>query len=186
MDAFSYLSVLISIVTGLAITQVLQGYRSILIARHRVRLFGPTLSWGGLLLLISVQSWWAMFGMQRHVRWTFIQFAIVLLQAVLLYLLAALVFPDIDGDQRVDLREHYFGQSQWFFGFGMALLVVSVAKDLLMTARWPDSTNLAFHVAFFVSWGVATVTKREGYHRWLPWLMALGFSLYILLLFARL
>jgi hypothetical protein len=39
MDAFSYLSVLLSIIIGLAITQVLQGYRGLLLARHRTTLF---------------------------------------------------------------------------------------------------------------------------------------------------
>ena len=36
MNAFSYLSVLLSIILGLAITQVLQGYRSLLLAHGRV------------------------------------------------------------------------------------------------------------------------------------------------------
>ena len=37
MDAFSYLSVLLSIILGLAITQILQGYRALLLARSHVR-----------------------------------------------------------------------------------------------------------------------------------------------------
>jgi zinc transporter ZupT len=106
VDAFSYLSVLISIVIGLAITQILQGYRTLLISRRRVRFFGPTLAWGGLLLLIAVQSWWAMFGMRQHARWTFVEFAILLLQTILLYLLAALVIPDVGCEQDVDLKDH--------------------------------------------------------------------------------
>ncbi len=186
VDAFSYLSVLISIVIGLAITQILQGYRTLLISRRRVRFFGPTLGWGGLLLLIAVQSWWAMFGMRQHVRWTFLQFAIVLLQTILLYLLAALVIPDVGSEKDVDLKDHYFGQVRWFFGFGMALLIVSVAKDLIVTGLWPSPINLAFHAAFFSAWTIAAFTKHQGYHQLLPWLMAVGFGLYILVLFSRL
>jgi hypothetical protein len=186
MDAFSYLSVLISIVIGLAITQLLQGYRTILIARERVRFFAPTLGWGILVLVIGVQMWWAMFGMREHANWTFLQFAMVLLQTILLYLLAALVLPDVGGDQRIDLRDHYFSQAPWFFGFGLALLVVSVVKDLIVTGGWPARTNLAFHAVFFAAWAVAAVTKSTPYHQWLPWLMTLVFGLYIVLLFARL
>ena len=37
MDAFSYLSVLISIILGLAVTQALQGFRGLMLARSRVR-----------------------------------------------------------------------------------------------------------------------------------------------------
>jgi hypothetical protein len=186
VDAFSYLSVLISIVIGLAITQILQGYRTLLISRRRVRFFAPTLAWGGLLLLMAVQSWWAMFGMRQHASWTFLQFAIVLLQAILLYLLAALVIPDVGNEQDTDLKEHYFGQTRWFFGIGLALLVVSVAKDLIVTGLWPRPTNLAFHAAFFSVWTIAAWTTHEAYHRLLPWLMSAGFGVYIVVLFGRL
>jgi hypothetical protein len=186
VEAFSYLSVLISIVIGLAITQLLQGYRTILVARERVRFFGPTIGWGALLLMISVQMWWSMFGLWQHTDWTFLQFAVVLLQVVLLYMLAALVVPDVGSGEHVDLRTHYFAQAPWFFGFGLALLVVSILKDLIVTGGWPGGTNLAFHAVFFISWAVAASSRSEAYHRTLPWLMGLVFSVYILVLFAKL
>src|SRR6476646_5129054 len=103
MDAFGYLSVLISIVLGLAITELLQGVRSLLLARDRVRMFGPTLAWAGLLLLIDTQAWWAMFGMRLRPAWRFADFGMVLLETVLLYLLAGLVFPHIAADAATDL-----------------------------------------------------------------------------------
>jgi hypothetical protein len=186
VDTFSYLSVLISIVVGLAITEVLQGYRGLLIARDRVTFFGPTVAWGGLVLLICIQSWWAMFGMRTHAVWTFLQFAVVLAQAILLYLLAALVIPDVGGGESIDLKRHYFSQARWFFGCGLALLAVSVAKDLIVTGVWPGPVNLAFHGGFFATWMTAAMTRREGYHRLVPWLMAVGFGVYILVLFSRL
>jgi hypothetical protein len=170
----------------LAITQVLLGYRGILIARARVRFYMPALAWGGLILLITVQAWWAMFGMQHHEQWTFLQFVVVLLQAILLYLLAALVFPDVPGEARIDLRVHYFEQATWFFGFGLALLIVSVLKDLVVTGGWPSPLNLTFHAIFFALWLVAARTRREGFHRLLPLLMLLAFSIYIVELFGRL
>jgi hypothetical protein len=186
MDAFNYLSVLISIVLGLAITQLLQGYRTMLIARSRIDLYGAPFGWAALLLIVGVQMWWSMFGLSHHGQWTFLQFAAVLLQVVLLYLLAALVFPDVGADQRLDLRQHYFDQAPWFFGFGMALLVVSVVKDLIVMGEWPKPANLAFHALFFVAWALAAVSRWEPYHRFLPWTMLLAFSVYILILFAKL
>ena len=53
MDAFSYLSVLLSIIIGLAIAQVLQGYRALLLARGRIRADPAPLIWSGLILLCS-------------------------------------------------------------------------------------------------------------------------------------
>lgn len=186
MDAFSYLSVLISIVLGLAITQILQGYRSVLIARRRVHFYGPTLIWGGVLLLLVTQSWWAMFGMREHERWTFLEFAIVLIQTILTYMLAALVMPDIGSEERVDLRAHYLEQASWFFGFGIVLLVVSVLKDLALSGTWPGTSNLAFHAAFVAIWAVATVTRNDTFHHVAAWLTTIAMAAYVWLLFARL
>ena len=94
MDAFSYLSVLLSIIIGLAITQVLQGYRAMLLARRRVKPFVPTLVWSVLIPVLATQSWWSSFGLAGIRVWTFGVFGLILLQTVLLYMLAALVLPD--------------------------------------------------------------------------------------------
>jgi hypothetical protein len=52
MDEFSYLSVLISVILGLAVTQVLKGFRGILLPRVRIRIYWPVLGWAPLLLLV--------------------------------------------------------------------------------------------------------------------------------------
>ena len=62
MESFNYLSVLLSIILGLAIMQVLQGFRGLILTRAKVKLYGPTLIWSGLTLLMVIQGWWASFG----------------------------------------------------------------------------------------------------------------------------
>lgn len=37
-----------------------------------------------VLLVIDVQSWWAMYGLRNHEGWTFLAFVVVLLQTVVL------------------------------------------------------------------------------------------------------
>ena len=90
MDAFSYLSVLLSIILGLAITQVLQGFRGLMLARSRLRSYWPSVAWAILLLVLDVQVWWAMYDLRFRHEWSFLGFAAVLAQTVPLYLLAGL------------------------------------------------------------------------------------------------
>jgi len=45
VDAFSYLSVLLSIILGLAITQVLKGFRGLMQSRSRLRMHWATVVW---------------------------------------------------------------------------------------------------------------------------------------------
>ena len=115
MDSFSYLSVLLSIVLGLAITQVLQGFRGLILTRARVKRYLPTLIWAGLTLLIAIQGWWASFDLRVRAHWSFLAFFVVVLQAISTYMVAALVLPEITGQMVIDLREHYFAHRRWLF-----------------------------------------------------------------------
>lgn len=184
MDAFSYLSVLLSIILGLALTQLLQGLRGIALHRARVRLYWPVLAWCATLVLVFVQSWWAMFALRKHTDWSFVQFFVVILQTVFLYMLAGVVLPDFDDEHTVDLRAHYFAQRRLFqlvlVGAGLA----SVVKDLVIDHRLPNGPNLAFHLFFIVLAATAATTTNERYHKSLAVVALVGFTLYSVLLFS--
>ena len=186
MDQFSYLSVLLSIILGLAITQVLKGFRGILLARRRVVLYLPVLVWAVLLLAIYVQSWWASFGMRQITQWTFPEFSVVLLQTILLYMLAALVFPDFHAEETTDLRAHYLDHTRWFFGLMLATLVTSLLKDLVLSGHFSDMVNVGFHLFFITTTVIAMFTRREGYHKGMSVIGLAVFLVYTLTLFSRL
>ncbi len=186
MDEFSYLSVLLSIILGLAITQILKGFRGLLQSRKRVRLYWPALAWAGLLLLIYVQTWWAMFGLRSHHDWTFGAFAIVLLQTIVLYMLAGLVLPDFFGEDAIDLHDNYYAHHAWFFGLAVLAGLVSIGKDLVLYGALPDPRNLAFHLAFILTATIAAITRREWYHKAAVLVSAGLLGFYITLLFPRL
>lgn len=186
MDAFSYLSVLLSIILGLAITQVLQGYRALLLARARVQLYVPSMIWSALLIVFATQSWWASFGLAGYRGWTFATFSVILLQSALLYMMAALVFPDMPPGETIDLRVHYYREVRPFFAIALAMLCVSIGKDVMVSGRLPAPANLAFHLFFATVAVTAIVTRRPRFHEIAAPLMAAFIIAYIALLFARL
>lgn len=145
MDAFSYLSVLLSIILGLGLTQILTSLGRILRDRDRVRIDWLPISWGLLLIVVYVQVWWAMFGLRNHRDWTFIGFAVVLAQTATLYVMAAVVLPDQVSERGLDLKRFYDRQHRWFFGCFIGTLLVSIAKDVVLSGRAPETLNLTFH-----------------------------------------
>ena len=96
----------------------------------------------GLVLLLAIQGWWASFGMRMRAHWTFVALLVIVLQAIGVYMAAALVLPDVTGDAIVDLRDHYFAHRSWFFGALFAPVVFSAAKDLALEGHLPDRMNL--------------------------------------------
>jgi hypothetical protein len=187
VDEFGYLSVLISIILGLGITQLLTGLGRLINSRARVRWYWPTVAWAGFLLIIHIQTWWAMFGLRNHQGWSFLAFLVVLLQPILLYLLSALVFPDMTGQAaEVDLRANYYAHARWFFGLAMTVVVVSLLKDIVLNGSLPERLNTAIQLLFFVLGAGAVITQREWYHKLLIPFNVLLYGVYIVVLFARL
>jgi hypothetical protein len=186
MDAFSYLSVMISLILGLAITQVLGGYRSLMQSRTRVTPYAPALTWSVLVIVMAVQSWWAMFGLRERVDWTFVQFAAVLLQTIVTYLLAALVLPDVSIEAHVDLREHYFDHRRWFFAMLIAVLVSSLVKSIAIDGRLPNDVDLAFHGVFTLFGVVGIASASPRIHATIAAAGALLLGAYIAILFGHL
>ncbi|HTL79270.1 MAG TPA: hypothetical protein VL136_07660 [Candidatus Babeliales bacterium] len=186
MDEFSYLSVLISVILGLALTQILKGFRGILLSRTRVRIYWPVLAWAVLLLLVCVQSWWAMFELRHYQPWTFAAFAIVLLQTIVTYMLAGLIFPDLFGEGIVDLRESFYAHRVWFFAFGFLVILVSISKGVVLYGELPHRTDLVFHAFFATIFLIGAFTGSESCHKALVVLAMATFILYIIIVFARL
>jgi hypothetical protein len=186
MDEFGYLSVLVSVILGLAVAQILKGFRGLLLSRARIRIYWPVIAWAALLLLICFQSWWAMFELRHYQPWTFPAFGVVLLQTIVTYMLAGLVFPDFFGEESIDLRENFYAHRVWFFALGLFVIVVSVCKVVILYGELPRPTDLAFHAFFGASFLVGVLTRRDWCHKVLVVAGMASFILYIVVLFTPL
>ena len=186
MDEFGYLAVILSIILGLSVTQLLQGLSQVINARDRVRVYGPAIGWALLLVIIDVQAWWAMFGYRNRHEWTFLQFAILLLETIFLYLLAALALPMDFLGEIVDLRANYFRHARWFFGSLIAVLLVSLLKDVVFLGSLPGGLNLGFHLSWIVGASIAALTRSDLFHKAFVWVSGASFIIYIAALFFEL
>jgi hypothetical protein len=186
MDAFSYLSVLLSIVLGLAVTQLLSGFAALVHARQRIAMYWPVPVQMAATLLITVQVWWAMFGLRDARHWTFAGFLVVLAQSIAVYLMAAFITPELGEDSRIDMRDIYFRESRWFFGSILAALAISLAKNLLFTGHLQTGFDLAGHIVFAAVALTGLISRKDRVHRIIAPLSLLAYSLYIALLFVTL
>jgi len=185
-DAFNYLAVLFSIILGLAVTEILQGFKRLLITRRRVRLYPPAMAWAFTTLLSLAQTWWAMFGLRSHSQWTFAMYAAVLLQTVIIYSVAALALPDQPDNDEAAMRSTYYEHARPFFILSAAAAVASIVKELVMTGGLLEPLNLAFHLAFIAATGLAAVTQRAWYHQALGPVALAVYAIYTVMLFNRL
>jgi hypothetical protein len=109
-----------------------------------------------------------------------------MMQAISIYMVAALVLPDAPANAFIDLKEHYFAHRTWFFTALIATTLFSVAKDLALYGRLPGPLDLGFHLIFGVAAILAAITRREWFHKPLAPAVGFLFLAYIGLLFTRL
>jgi hypothetical protein len=186
MNAFDYLTVLISIVLGLAIANVLAGLGTVITARERVDFYWPPIAWAIWLFFISAQHWWAEWGVRHTLQWNFGTFWLQLLTPVDLFLLAALVLPPRDASGKLDLGAWYFRNRAWFFGLLFLLPAIAIAEELARTGRMHSPLNLAFLIAFEVVIAFAYVLKSRRAQEWIAVLAMFMTAAYVALLYLAL
>lgn len=185
MDAFSYLSVLLSIVLGLALTQILQGYRAVLLAKGRIRHSATVLIWSGQFVAIVAQAWWASFGLRDRTHWDFIAFAVILAQMGLVYMAAAVIFPDIPPSGDVDLGDHWERHRGAFFAFVLAMLAASLLKSVALDDRLPATADTLFHLLLALIAVAGIVVRNARIQLLIACISASVLVAYVALLFAR-
>ena len=184
-DAFAYLSVLLSIVLGLAMAEVLQGYGVLLRARRTMRLYAPPLIWSVMLLILATHFWWASFGLAGRQNWSFAAFSAVLLQTVMLFMGSALILPHDHAGEPFDLRAHFYAERAPFFTFGLLFLLVGFLKLWLLADPFHGFT-LGFFAFFTVMTLIGLIFASPRIHEILAPVMATGIVVFIAIMFARL
>ena len=184
-DAFAYLSVLLSIVLGLAIAEVLQSYGALLRSRWTVKLYTPPLIWSVMMLVLATHFWWASFGLATRENWSFAAFSAVLLQTVMMFMGSALVLPRGRVMEPIDLRAHYYRERVPFFSFGLLFLIIGFVKLWLLSDPL-HAVTIGFFALFTLMTLIGLIFRSAKVHELLAPVMAVGITIFIAIMFARL
>jgi hypothetical protein len=169
MNAFEYLSVLISIILALGMTRVLAGVGDMLQACSPRRVYWVHAIWIMNVFLCLVIQWWIFYRWRNQQPWTFFLFVFVLIAPTLLYLASLLLFPrESDIDVAVDYKAHYYGNHRAFFIL-LALFIAADVPDTLLKGI-PHVVELGpqYIVSMVLYLGgltLAAITSNERYHQ---------------------
>jgi len=154
MGEFEFLAVLLSIVFGLAITQLLSGIVRLF---YQDRIDDVRLGWALSITIALIVNWWGFFLWSDAAEWRFELYAFLMVWAAMHYALAATLFPkDFAGrieperERKVfllvllvfigidvveaDLRNALL--SPWYFLPSMASWALAVFIALIVPRRW--------------------------------------------------
>lgn len=164
---FDYLTVLVSIVLGLAITNVLTRLATVITARHRVDFYWPPIAWAIWIFVICVQHWWAQWSVRHAHGYNFGSFWLQILVPVVLFLLSSLVLPEREENGRLDLGRWYAHNRAWFFALLCSLPLLSIAEEIVRSGHMASMLNLAFLLAFSLIAAVAFFLPARRVQSWI-------------------
>ncbi len=115
MPAFEHLSVLVSIVVGMSVSQVLFGVGQLVRRRGTYKIDPLYLLSNVIVLLVLVDSWWAAFSWHDVAGWSYRRTWFVMLNPLLVTIAAQLLPPNWE-ERPLDIHKTYYRNHRLIFG----------------------------------------------------------------------
>lgn len=163
MSRFEYLSILVSIVIALAISELVQGWGALIRRRDGARPYGLHVAWTVLGLLAMVQWWWGFWQYREVDSWTFLRLFALVTNAVTVALFCYVLGAGHAAE--TDLRAHSWANHRWIFGLAAFAVVQLAALGVAVLATLAGSTSERLHAAltaasYLVFFGFVAVAVR--------------------------
>lgn len=168
MSEFEFISVLISMVVGLAITHVLGGLAQAVHERRQAPLDQIHMVWTAVVSLNLVLNWWVLFSWREHQVWSFTLFLSLMVWVVALYLPVVFLYPPRKATTE-PWGMVYRTNRQWFLGAFAAFAAADVWATALRGGLFDPPYYLPYVGHYFVLWLLGAFIARPGYQRFLAW-----------------
>ena len=132
MTPFEYVTVLISILLGLGITQIVTGIADIIHQWERVTLYWPHLLWILLVFFLQIQEWWQIYELRNYTSWHLPIFLLMSLYPICLFILSRILFPISIVDSAINFKGFYFDNYRKFFLMIILCILLSTLENLII------------------------------------------------------
>jgi hypothetical protein len=166
MSEFEFLAVLLSIVFGLALTQVLSGTLRLF---YEDRVDDVHLAWALVVVVALIVNWWGFFEWSGEERWRFELYAFLMAWATSHYALAATLFP-IDLTTRVEPER----RRKVFLVAFLVVLLIDVIEAGLRDGLFSPWYYLPIVATWALAASVALAVRQQRIERVSAWYILLS------------
>ncbi len=130
MSPFEYITILVSIILGLGVTQIITGIAHFVHTGNKVRIYWPHLLMIILVFFFHLQEWWVFYEYKNIESWKMTTFIFVLLYPISLFVQARLLFPFDNFEEETDLKHFYYDNYRYYFGNISIQVILSLIDNL--------------------------------------------------------
>lgn len=180
MTTIEFIAIFVSIVVGLAMAEVIQGFADALRHRNSVLIYWPLLVFAAIVLIMAIWTVRWLWLAEDQATWTWGDLSLTLMLGLLIFMMARLTFPqELEG---CDLKKYYFEHSRVIWSLAaMFVAVAGLRVATLEVGVTEGVTDLPAWILRFIAFllcVVLTVSKRERLHE-------IGLGIAMVLMIAR-
>jgi hypothetical protein len=144
-DLYLHIRVVVSIIVGLCITTLLNGFSRFIQHPRRAKVSILHLGWAASILLWVIHFWWWEFRLSLIQQWTFASYFFIIFYAILFYSLCTLLFPS-DLNDYSGYEDYFLSRRKWFFGILAATLVADVIDTSIKGSQYLHSFGVEYPI----------------------------------------
>ena len=107
MSVFEYVSVMVGMVLALAVSHVLNFIATLISSPDRVKGYWLHYLWTALILAMNLHAWLLLWTFHGRSEFDVTMLGTMLFVAALIFIVARVLVPELQPDQRLDLRTHF-------------------------------------------------------------------------------
>ena len=163
MTQFEFVSVFIAIVVAFAVSDILVSWGEQIRLRSKIRAYGLHTAWSGLLLIVLMSVWWALWVERDRTDWTFPEYLLLMVPYLTLALIAYIFTPRLD-DEDKDIRRYYFDISRWVFGLGAFYIMSWIFYAIVVARQALDEPGSLPRIVGLLLMIALAVWRNERFH----------------------
>jgi len=132
ISAFEYVSILVSIILGLGITQILSSFSDLLYYYKKVKFYWPHTLWVIFILFLLIQDWFITYELKDKPVWTLPELFFILLYPITLFTAAKMLLPTNEKEERENMKIFYNTQYPIIFIIVIVSIFISILFNLFL------------------------------------------------------
>ncbi len=166
MSPFEFICAFYSVVLGVAVAQLMTSVGRLIEVRDQVRTYWVQSLWVVTVLLVDINSWWAMWDLRNEKSWSVLSFFLLVGLVASIFLVTVLLFPRVpESGEQTDLDAHYYKNRRFFFLANAAGWTLGLLCNLsfLPIKSWLNPA-IIFPLPVVLLSVLAAITGNRRYH----------------------
>src|SRR5437763_3519085 len=164
MSSFELISIVMSIVIGLGLTNLLAGVGRAFYRRRETPMDEVHIVLTLATLLILSLNWWVAFKWNTNVLWSFDKFLVLIVWTITLYLLTTFLYPP-DLSEEEERRNRFEGNRSGYYSAFIAFCLMDITQTALRSGLFDPVWYLPFVGHFAALGGAGLIVLKRGYDR---------------------